>query len=153
MQKNVDTGTVVPKILLGGSLIVAIVDRIAKQVALTLPNAQNGNTAVQFALFENYGVAFSLPIPAFIVLPATVVIICYFCFLVFKYLHTQKMLVASASITIIGALGNLFDRIVYGFTIDYLIFFGRSAINLSDILILSGVILLIAYNEYRPLTN
>jgi len=39
---------------------------------------------------------------------------------------------------IAGGVGNLFDRIVYGFIVDYLIVF-RSAFNLSDLMIIFGV--------------
>ena len=59
---------------------------------------------------------------------------------------------------LIGALGNLYDRIVYGFTVDYIILFERSAINLSDIVIVTGVFFLLwlsrrAKNKDHTLTK
>jgi lipoprotein signal peptidase len=42
-----------------------------------------------------------------------------------------------------GGASNLFDRIAYGGVVDYLILFSRSAVNVADIMILAGVLLLI----------
>ena len=41
-----------------------------------------------------------------------------------------------------GAVGNLYDRIAYGYTVDYLLFFGRSAVNAADAMILAGALLM-----------
>ena len=52
-----------------------------------------------------------------------------------------------ALIVIIGALGNIFDRLTYGFTIDYIIILNRLAINLSDIIIIIGVLGLLTISQ------
>jgi len=70
--------------------------------------------------------------------------------------HTKERpeIASAAALIIIGALGNIYDRIVYGFTVDYLLFFGRSAINLSDLIILAGIIwLLLAGRRLQPREN
>lgn len=47
-----------------------------------------------------------------------------------------------ASLLIAGALSNLIDRTVYGFTIDYIRMF-TSIFNLADLSIVVGAILLL----------
>ena len=44
---------------------------------------------------------------------------------------------------LLGAFSNLIDRAFYGATIDYLIFFNRSAVNLADGMIIAGLLGLI----------
>ena len=53
---------------------------------------------------------------------------------------------------ILGASGNFFDRVMNGYTTDYLLLFGRSIINLSDILIVLGVLLLLAQEQRQART-
>ena len=65
-----------------------------------------------------------------------------------QYIKNPKVS-AVAVMVIIGALGNAIDRIINGFTTDYLILFRLSAINLSDILILTGVTFLLWYNDTK----
>lgn len=49
--------------------------------------------------------------------------------------------VSAAALTVfIGGLGNMLDRAMYGYTVDYLLFFGRSALNLSDLVIMGGIV-------------
>jgi lipoprotein signal peptidase len=49
-----------------------------------------------------------------------------------------------------GALGNLFDRWLNGFTTDYIILFRTSAINLSDVLIVVGMLAFLWYHKGNP---
>lgn len=65
-----------------------------------------------------------------------------------QYIKDPKVS-AVAVMVIIGALGNAIDRIINGFTTDYLILFRLSAINFSDILILTGVTFLLWYNDTK----
>ena len=56
------------------------------------------------------------------------------------------MFLISSALIICGGIGNLIDRVLYGYVIDYLsfTFFGYSfaVFNLADSLIVIGVILL-----------
>jgi signal peptidase II len=63
--------------------------------------------------------------------------------MIIKNVKAHPKIAFSSALILIGAVGNVFDRIFYGFTVDYLIFFGRSALNLSDLLIVLGVVLLL----------
>jgi signal peptidase II len=95
-------------------------------------------------LFQNEGIAFSLPLPGFISIAISIGLIVYFAR---SYLlaHAHAVKIAALCI-VLGALSNLSDRILHGFVIDYLLFFQRSAINLADILILTGLFLHVKYN-------
>jgi len=132
---------------------VGILDAVFKFLAnIYLPI--DTETSIQpffdLALHKNPGIAFDLPIPLTFVALLTILIL----YLLGRYVHKQaktQLANALAALSIFtGALGNLLDRLIHGFTTDYLILFARSAINLSDILILTGVILLIAYTKRIP---
>lgn len=60
-------------------------------------------------------------------------------FLVAKNYQQQKYLtVFSLSFIFIGGFSNFWDRLLYGFVIDYFNFLNLWTFNLSDIMILSG---------------
>ena len=50
---------------------------------------------------------------------------------------------------ILGAVGNLADRIINGFTTDYILLFGHSAINLADLLIIFGILGILWYTRNK----
>ncbi len=54
-----------------------------------------------------------------------------------------------------GAVGNLYDRIAFGFVRDWIVLFGRSAINIADMAIAIGGILYLAsrWKEKRHLVH
>ncbi len=56
-----------------------------------------------------------------------------------KNASTRPDRTAAVILILLGGLGNLIDRVSYGFTVDYLLIGARLAINLSDLLILGGV--------------
>ena len=49
----------------------------------------------------------------------------------------------------IGALSNILDRISYSFIIDYLDIFSLSVINLADLMISAGIIILISHKIFN----
>lgn len=131
--------------------IVAIFDAIFKIFAIKrLPEeGVRFHSPIGFALHKNPGIAFDIPIPLWIVAIVTIAITGYLFYLAHKKWPKQPLTSAFAAIVIFGALGNLLDRIINGFTTDYIILFNRSAINLSDILIILGIALLLGYPESK----
>ena len=123
---------------------IAILDHIFKVFAVQrLPDdGSRLRFPVDLALHKNYGVAFDLPVPLWIVIPITLLVLLLLIRELRGNVSDTKRTIALGLICV-GAIGNLVDRIVYGYTVDYLILFGRSAINLSDLLILAGVFLLL----------
>ena len=126
--------------------LVVILDEVIKFIALKkLPDEGSlvDPGIIDFAIHRNFGIAFDIPfkIPVIIIIS---VIIGLFLFKVVKKNWKSHPGVALSALTIIiGAMGNLYDRIVYQFTVDYIILFGRLAINLSDVIIVGGVIWLL----------
>lgn len=95
------------------------------------------------AVHKNFGLAFDLPFRLEFVIAISVLIGVVLLHTVWKTRASRPDIAFACLIIIFGALGNLYDRLTYGFTVDYLIFFGRSAINFSDLVIILGIILLL----------
>jgi len=96
--------------------------------------------AFAFILHKNYGIAFdiSLPLPITLAISALIILaIARFAILNRKNQPTRS---AFAILVIAGALGNLLDRAVLGYVVDYALLFERSFVNLSDALIAFGII-------------
>ena len=98
---------------------------------------------VNLAIHKNWGLAFDIPFRREFILLISIVIGFFLIEMIVKNIKTHPKIALSSLIILVGALGNVFDRIYYGFTVDYLIFFGRSALNLSDLLIIFGVVILL----------
>lgn len=122
-------------------VVLFVIDRLLKELALVLgPSKEPG--LVSFSLFRNEGIAFSLPLPPAVFWPAAAV---FFILLVGYFLmgvRRDRRRAAIAFTMILGAVSNLWDRWQHGATIDYLLFFGRSAVNLADGMIIFGLVAL-----------
>ena len=123
------------------ALLILTIDQVCKFLAVTrLPEEGSRlHSLIAFALHKNYGIAFDLPVPSWIVIPLTLLIIIVAGVALWRH-RTNPHLSAALIFIVLGGLGNLIDRIVYGYTVDYIILLTRSAINLSDLMILGGVI-------------
>jgi len=131
-------------------LAIACLDGVLKYIAITrfpTENTPGLSPIVAFVFHKNPGITFDIPLPITIIIPITIGII-----LALAY-HARTMqpraLIGNLAI-IIGALDNLIDRILNGFTTDYLMFFKTSVINLADVLILFGGITLLLYYTSNP---
>lgn len=134
-------------------VLVGLLDAALKIYALQhLPEEQVAHLrpVLSFAIHRNPGIAFDIPIPLAIVLPITLLICVAFAKLAFKHRTDNPRRALAALAAVIGALGNGLDRLINGFTTDYLILFRTSAINLSDILILVGIIGVLWYDRRIP---
>ncbi len=122
-----------------------VLDRVLKAAAVAGARFGIWKTSLVFELFRNTGIAFSLPISGPIVWLSSAAILAGVCALAVRDVRARRVDRMGAYILfVLGASSNLFDRIAYGFTIDYLIFFSRSAVNVADGMIVAGAIWLIA---------
>lgn len=138
------------------ALAVVLLDGVFKYLAIHYfaPDSEPLSTPFALALHKNPGITFDIAVPLAIVVPLTIIILIFLSKIAWQARHTRKQQAMAAVVVIIGALGNLLDRIINGFTTDYLIFFARSAINLSDVLIVTGAIALMYYTERNsPVTG
>lgn len=144
-------GTKIYWFLLPAALLV-ILDEFVKAFALTgFPDEKSltDRDLINFAVHKNWGLAFDIPFRRELILIISIVIGYFLVRIAYKNIIRHPDLSFASLLILAGALGNVFDRIVYGFTVDYLIFFSRSALNISDLLIIYGVILLLLASR-RP---
>ena len=138
--------------ILGTSVafVVALLDGVFKYLALqTLPESGRVLFPVDLLLYKNPGIAFNIPLPLPLVTLITIVILVAILPYAIRYKDKAPERAFAVLTIAFGAINNLIDRLINGFTTDYLIFFGRSVINLSDILIVTGVFLLLVYTRKR----
>lgn len=136
------------------SFIVLLVDIISKRLVINYMAVRESISLIDnfFSLtyVRNTGVAFSLlnGYVWLIVMMTAVVIV-----MLFKYVKDNvgsNVELVSYGFILGGAIGNLIDRVVYGYVVDFLDFniFGYNApiFNLADCFIVIGVILLIVFS-------
>lgn len=133
------------------SILTLIIDVLTKQLVLNILIEHQSISIIKdffsITYAKNTGVAFSLlenKVPLIIIM--TIIII----FFILKYLKTtnhNKYECLCYGLIIGGSIGNLIDRIIYGYVIDFLDFniFGYSfpIFNLADTAIVIGIFTLI----------
>ena len=135
------------------SLIVIIIDRILK-VLVTNNYALNVRNKIIDGFFyitncHNEGAAFSLFSGNVLFLIFITLIVLFLIYRTINKENVNKIGVLAYGLLLGGILGNLYDRIFYGYVIDYLDFvifkFNFAIFNLADAAIVIGAILLIVF--------
>ena len=132
------------KLLIWLILFLFIIDRITKYLSFNLP--QEGIfylPSLGFKHYLNTGIAFSIPMPLYILIPIILIIIFSLTWHLVKYYLNSHIAIFPISLIIIGALSNLLDRIDYNGVIDFIDISTFPAFNLADTYITIGVIWLI----------
>ena len=137
-----------PVIALIIGVLLAAADQIIKYFVLTYLQPVGSVTAIDglldFTYVENRGVAFGMfsDMRWFFVAVLIAIII----YIMFKKKPSGKMFYIPAALIIGGGMGNLIDRIFYGFVVDYIsVSFFPPVCNFADYCITVGTILLIVY--------
>lgn len=129
-------------------LFILIIDRFFKSLAQKNSFAEAFQiipNVLEFKFFANTGIAFSIPLSGPLLWFLSGIIIGFFTIIAKKGIKNRHApTIFGYAIFIFGALSNLFDRIYYGYTTDYFIFFERSAVNFADGMIILGVIILLS---------
>ena len=101
---------------------------------------------------ENRGVAFGIfKDMRWIFVALTTLLIFAIAFYMFKKRPDGKLFYILAGLIIGGGIGNLIDRILYGYVIDYLsLSFFPPVCNFADYCITGGVIVLAVYMLFKP---
>lgn len=134
-------------------LTAAFLDGVLKYVAITNFPPENDpalSPILALVLHKNPGITFDLPIPLWIIAPLTIAILFWLTYQARSALHTQPRVALGIIAVIIGAIDNFIDRLVNGFTTDYLMFFKISVINLADVIIFLGAITILVYYTNNP---
>ncbi len=140
-----------PFIALVAALLLVAADQIIKYfISLNLKPV--GSVSVIDNLFslsyvENRGVAFGMfEGMRWLFIALTAVFIAGIIFYMFKNRPDKKIFYVSSALIIGGGIGNLIDRVIYGYVIDYLsLSFFSPVCNFADYCITIGVILLAVY--------
>ncbi|WP_294466748.1 signal peptidase II [uncultured Ruminococcus sp.] len=131
--------------------VLVIIDQIIKYfVSVYLQPV--GSVSVIDNLFsltyvENKGVAFGMfSDMRWVFVALTSVLLAIIIFYMFKKRPKGKFFYVCAALIIGGGIGNLIDRIFYGYVIDYLSFsFFPPVCNFADYCITAGTIMLVIY--------
>lgn len=135
------------------SLIVIIIDRILK-VLVTNNFVLNVRNKIIDGFFyitncHNEGAAFSLFSGNVLFLIFITLIVLFLIYRTINKENVNKIGILAYGLLLGGILGNLYDRIFYGYVIDYLDFvifkFNFAIFNLADATIVIGAILLIVF--------
>ena len=95
------------------------------------------NTGIAFGLFKNQGIVF-------IIIPIiAILVIAYHIFTSHQDDNAGYLYIFAFSLILAGALGNLIDRIAYGYVIDFIDFRIWPVFNLADTAITIGAIFIL----------
>lgn len=133
-----------------GGFFLFLTDRIFKFLSENIFTTQK----IFFKIFgwnpyRNPGIAFNLPLPNLVSITLTIPILLIIIFLLIKFFKNQNTLYLFVGLSAIfwGALSNLIDRIFFQSTIDYWLL-GTGLINLSDLLIISGFVIILLPTKF-----
>lgn len=132
--------------------IFFIADRWLKIIALNLRHSvpiKLIGDIFTFSFVPNYYMAFSLPVGGLILNLAVLLVITALAIFIFYLINknpARRLDIIFLTIILIGAISNIFDRLAYGFVIDYLSLKYFTIFNLADVMISGGALILIAAN-------
>ena len=132
------------KFLIFLNLGLLILDRFSKWFVLNFPDLYQSDF-IELKLFKNpnlYFISFNSALLYFLI--GAVIFLLLFLF----FRSWQKrdfLLMMSLSLIILGGLSNFFDRIYFGYVVDWVrvFFLPISIFNIADIMIISGILCLI----------
>jgi len=99
---------------------------------------------LKFNFAKNYFIAFSLPLSGGILIAIIIAIIMFLLGYSIKLAKKREFIqVALLTNVLFGAISNLFDRLQYGYVIDYIDLKYFTVFNVADMMIVGGVCLLL----------
>lgn len=133
------------------AFLLIVIDQVIKYfVVLNLKPVHSINAIphiLDLVYVENRGVAFGMfKDLRWLFVVITGVVIVAFIFLLINNARSSKLFSISAALIIGGGIGNLIDRIVLGYVVDYLrLSFFPPVCNFADYCITAGTVLLVIY--------
>ena len=136
------------------TIIFFLIDLVSKLVISNLMNVRDSILIIKDFFYITYvrntGAAWSMFAGnTLLLIIVSLIIISIIVYYILKSKPNNKMEKIAYSMILGGSIGNFFDRIIYGYVIDFLDFniFGYDypIFNLADTFIVVGVILLIIY--------
>lgn len=133
------------------TILFFLVDLVSKLIVSNLMEVQDSILIIKNFFYITYvrntGAAFSIfADKTWMLILVSLIIIIFILFYISKNKPKSRLEVFGYSLILSGSFGNLFDRVVYGYVIDFLdfILFGYDypIFNLADTFIVIGVIIL-----------
>ncbi|OFI07565.1 lipoprotein signal peptidase [Clostridium acetireducens DSM 10703] len=132
-----------------------ILDRITKIWALKYLALGNNVIIIPnffaFSYLENRGAAFGiLQNKLLFLVVITLIVLIGIVYYILKYKPTSNLLRIGLAFVISGAIGNLIDRVMYGFVVDFILLHYKNVyyfptFNIADMLVSLGALLLAIY--------
>jgi signal peptidase II len=127
------------------------VDRLLKFLSLNYFAGREVNVVgdlLKFTFTKNYYIALSLPLTGLlllIIIPILIFCLLYYSMVLFK----QRQIDLDGLLTVISfcAISNYYDRLRYGFVIDYLDLKWFTVFNLADAMIVTSIAILLFHNS------
>lgn len=130
-----------------GAVFFIVLDRLLKILAVNYWSFKNVDIIsgwFKLAYAQNRFIAFSLPIGGYLLLIINFVLLIVLFYLIKQSFQKQDIISTGLLIIILfGALSNFYDRIAYGFVIDYFDLRFFTVFNLADSMIVGSVICLL----------
>lgn len=138
-------------ITLAIGLILAALDQVIKYfISINLKPIGSVtiiDNILDFTYAENSGVAFGMfSGMRWIFIALTAILICAIVVYMFKKKPESKLFYACVALIVGGGIGNLIDRVFFGYVIDYIsLSFFKPVCNFADYCITAGTVLLVIY--------
>jgi signal peptidase II len=127
---------------------LALLDQISKALIVKYLDAPYGiiNGILQFEYAENTGMAFGISMPYPVLIVASVILLAILPYVWSKEFDVRRPM-ARITIALIlgGALGNIIDRIINGYVVDFIAIWKWPNFNLADLFITIGILLTIIF--------
>lgn len=95
---------------------------------------------LDIGFYNNYGIAFSIPLPIYLIYPLIAISLVLIGWHYRRQLGQGDVWIWLACLLIFtGAASNLFDRLYWGYVIDYIHFSFGSTFNFADAMVIGGV--------------
>lgn len=137
------------------TLLSVIIDQVTKHFTLTNLKPIGTKEIIKgfFSLtyVENRGAAFGILQNArYVFIIATIIAVCAIIVYMLKFKPNNKILLASLSLILSGAVGNMIDRIFRGYVVDMfeVTFIDYPVFNFADCCVVVGAILLAIYTIF-----
>lgn len=127
--------------------LLFILDIYTKWIAATwLDRPLEINSWFSLVYSQNFGTAWSLPVPKEIILPLNVVILVLAAYWLPKALNLRNRFTFIALALIFGgALGNIYDRMAFGYVVDFIKIGWWPVFNLADVFLSAGIFIIIVF--------
>lgn len=126
------------------ALFLALIDLISKSYAAAqFKQPLHLTSFLTFTYQQNTGIAWSIPIPHYILIPLNILLLAAIPVIAYKQVDLRYKINQWALAFIVGgAIGNVFDRLVFGYVRDFIAIAWWPVFNLADLFLCIGIFLL-----------